>query len=489
MHKRYIVALFLTVTIIFTICNQSLADANSFQSGMTEYKKKQYEKAIEHYNAVLKDVPEHVEAPYYLGMCYFQLKNYEEAVKAFLVETENAPEKGETYYFLGVSFLNLDKVGKGIKMLKKADEKMPGNYDVKYYLGYAYYKDKEYKDALVLLTEVMEKVPAYKLSAAYYIALCHYESGDFESAKTSFNTVTKMNPQSNFAIDAKNYLQKMATPAAQSQKDWALLAKVTVTYDDNVLLEPDDSTTPASDKSDYKISFYGLGYTNIAGDLNASYVFYQSLYSDLSEYNIQGHFANLFFDTATKPVKYRLGITGQFFTLDKHNYLGEYGPFIKVGIEEGSRALTDIRYRYFVRDYIHNMDRDASNHSIRLLQYYFLNERKDYLNIGVEFESNNTKLSEYNYTERKFVANALFGVSKELKLKLTGELYVKDFSDSPAGGDDRSDDNIDLIAGIEYYTSEKSHVEATYRYSKNDSNDDYYDYSRNQYLLSYAIEF
>lgn len=97
-------------------------DEFSFYDGMVNYKRKEYDKALEKWNLLLPQKSDNDTLNYFIGVAYLAKGNLDEAIP-FLEKVTTQKESmflGDTFYYLGLSNIKSDNKEKAIEYFKKS---------------------------------------------------------------------------------------------------------------------------------------------------------------------------------------------------------------------------------------------------------------------------------------------------------------------------------------------------------------------------------
>lgn len=115
--------------IVLFFCFQASAQVEkSFDDGLIKFIDKDFDKAIDAFNEVIKLDPKNHEAHYYIGVCNIKLKFYKKSLINFDKAIELNPKYSKAYYNRGVARFYLSDNFSGCVDFKKAVEIDP-TYD------------------------------------------------------------------------------------------------------------------------------------------------------------------------------------------------------------------------------------------------------------------------------------------------------------------------------------------------------------------------
>jgi hypothetical protein len=275
-------------------------------------------------------------------------------------------------------------------------------------------------------------------------------------------------------------------------------------FDDRVTVnEDEEAATAASDVAGvFEIDAAYRLVNESDTRVEIGYDFYQSLYSDLSDFNWQQHTPSI---TAwTKALGgVKLGITYAYTNtqLGGSFYYGQHAvtPSLAANLSDDIQLI--VSYRYYDRNY-NSLDdaRDATGHQPNADVYmYFAENRKGFVQLGVGYTDEETKGLEYDYSG--FVGRAAvqfpidpFGLPGRLKLSYSYQMRDYDNPESlfpllpPVPGDPtREDDRQTIRALADVEIAEDLKLFADYRFQDRGSNLASADYNKN--VVTVGLEY
>jgi hypothetical protein len=296
-----------------------------------------------------------------------------------------------------------------------------------------------------------------------------------------------------------------AVPAAVADgksKDWSLDISAGVKFDDRVTIDEADASAASDVAAVIELDgAYKLVNENDTR-VEVGYEFYQSLYSDLSDFNWQEHNPSISAWTkAFGGVKlgisydYLHGILGGSFYYGQHTIAPSLSAYLSDDI------MVTLSYRYYDKDYTSLEDaRDATGHQPNADAYFYFSENKrGYLSFGAGYTNEDTTGPEYDYSG--FVGRAAiqvpiepFGMPGRLRLSYSYQMRDYDSPESlfpvlpPVPGDPTREDDrqtLRLLADAEIADNLKLY--ADYRFQDRGSNLPSADYNKN--VASLGLEY
>jgi len=215
--------------------DSTFKEISSFRIAKYYQETKNYPSAITEYEALLKDYPKSicaVEAQYQVAECYYNLKRYDEAIDNYKKFAEKYPEGSRSrtaLYKAGYVYqeaqrfqeaydqyqkvirqytdnytarISLDK----IKLLLASDSGINVTREDNLYMGLVLFYAQQYKDAREALSKAINGTDDLSEKAAYYIAQSYQNEGAFTSAQKEYESLIKLYPKSEYAIDSQYWL-------------------------------------------------------------------------------------------------------------------------------------------------------------------------------------------------------------------------------------------------------------------------------------------
>ncbi len=151
------------------------------------------EKAIEHYDEVIKLKPDDPEAYINRGAVYLKKDDFEKAIQDCTKAIELKPDYFEPYYNRGCAYCKKGDFEQAIQDCTKAIELKPNGPGAYINRGIAYRKKGDFEQAIQDYTKAIELKPddpgAYNSRGVAY-----YEKGDFEQAIQDYTKAIELKP-------------------------------------------------------------------------------------------------------------------------------------------------------------------------------------------------------------------------------------------------------------------------------------------------------
>ena len=379
---------------------EGLAEENSrswFLRGKVLSESGQYQKAVQAFQQAIQMEPASEEAYLHLGNSYFELGSYDAAADAFRHVLKINPSHSTALFYLGLSLTQQKKYAESIPYFEKAGA-----------------LDSDFKQL-----------------SLFYIGEAQSELGNLEEASETWRQAIKVNPSTDIARKTGVLVKKLTQ--GKSTKPWALSMSAGMEYDDNVTVSLQDLATG---EDDFAYIFEFSGEYNFLEtkkfELQAGYDLYQSLYHDLSEFDLQSHIFSL--GGSYKFEKFDADVFTSYnrATLGGKDFMELYSIAPQIGFFPSERWFALIGYSYEDSHFFTDPARDGKSHSVGMDHFVFFMQGKSYLLFSYRFEDKNTRGDEFTY-DGHF---ATLGVKTPLPIwnqkryvqRLTYRYFYKDYS-------------------------------------------------------------
>ncbi|MBI3784191.1 MAG: tetratricopeptide repeat protein [Deltaproteobacteria bacterium] len=425
-------------------------------------------------------------ARYYRGTVRGHLERYDDAIDDLRSVLKERPDLLTAALELGVTYFRAQRYDAALPWLEQARGDPLLSSRASLFIGLAQLRRQDPQAAEPQFLRAAES-EEFRLAGEFYLGVAAFRLGHEREAEAHFSAVLIHQPDSVMAREARQYLELLRGSGAAK---YSLGATLSMQYDSNVILAPSDEAEKnalgISRQGDGRFSVAAGGryapWRNDAFELWLGYQFFQSLYFDLTQYNLQEHQPQVDLVWHFKPVD--VGISGRY-----HFYLREADRFLQQGsgsawmrVAEGDFGRTEISYLvrrrdYFERDLAGGLD--ALNHAVDLRQFFYLRSSDRYLWLGYAFDRNGAehtagKMFAYDGNELQAGLGWTFpalDLSADLVYRFRHERY-----DSPSDGrrdhehgvgfvlNRRLTDHLAIIAA--YYGTFNDSTSTLYRYDR-----------------------
>ena len=408
--------------------------------------------------------------------------------------SEEAPQEvSEKLYYQGLlKFMDGNYKG-SLKFFNDALKISPDDPNLYYHICVSYMKMNEFQIALTPLKNAV-RLNSELHQARYELSVLYMKIGREGEAREGFKYIINTIPDTDLAISSKEYLDLIE--GKHRKRVLGINVRLGSQYDDNVIAWPSTTALPAeiSKRGDmvYLTNAIINGSKKLNGTISSGiiYSFYNTNYSELSQFNLQNHTGLLFVEYRYNPLSFRLQSDYNYAILNKEGYLMSTGISLIPTLTTRDYGATLLTLRYTGKDYIKepllkDYNRDAENYSIGIEQNY--SYQKGYLiRLEYKYTIENASGRDFSYNSHSLSGGLNHSISNFI-LDLSGgyeAFYYTNLNSIINFIKSRIDDNVSISLGISRNMGKEILLDLQYRYVSNMSNINLYEYSRNVYALT-----
>lgn len=200
------------------IKERELQSARLLSKAYSEYRKENFDLAIETFKKCIALNPNLADAYYFLGLIYMDYPDGEEikistAIDYFYKTIKINPKYTRAYYQLGFIYSKINQIALGISNHKKAIQTNSEYLDSHYELGFIYIELEDFSKALEHFEKIRQSDPNYNYSYYgnfyYGLGITYNGLNKYDLAIASLNkAITLQNPKD--SIDLSNYYCELA---------------------------------------------------------------------------------------------------------------------------------------------------------------------------------------------------------------------------------------------------------------------------------------
>lgn len=473
-----------------------------FDFGVFAFQDKDYLDAVENFQAALAFNPDNPLYHQYLGRTYTALERFEDAETHLGQAMALDPELPGLSHDVGMFKYKQADFEAAAKHLTEAAEASPDDVLILYYAGISLFKTEAYTRARDYFLRAAEKSNSIRPNGLYYAGVCAFKAGQFDDAVAHFEAV-KADPGAESLWDNADRWARYSKGAldrkSRARRPYRIFLKLGYRYDDNVKLEPDDREI-FSDEADSAIVAYLSGnydFLSRAGyKAGVGYNHYQIWHTSLSEYDLTASIANLYVSYYIRPVTLRFTYSPTYYWADGDSYLREHQLSPEIFWRINPKLTTRFQYTWSDNDYVDEDGQDGTTNALSAMLYYtILNGKGRVVSIwgGLGYEKNDADDDAEGYDRWTLQLGTALDLPWELKLQLVGKYQPREFD----GIDEALD--VDLVREDDKYIGSISlsrrifrdwmAVIAEYQYTRNISNVNDFEYSRNLVSVSLTATF
>jgi hypothetical protein len=316
--------------------------------------------------------------------------------------------------------------------------------------------------------------------------------GKLQEASETWRQTIEINPSTDIARKTGILVKKLTQK--KSEKPWSVSLRAGIEYDDNVTVSLQDL---ASGVDDYSSVFEFSGDYKFLKtkkfELQAGYDFYQSLYHELTEFNLQSHIFSLGGGYKINGVNTDVFTSYNRTTLGGEDFLESYSVAPQIGFFPSEKWYALIGYSYEDFEFFTDRSRDGESHSFGLDNFIFFMGGKSYILIGYRFEDRKTRDDQFTY-EGHF---ATLGIKTPLPIfdrkgsfNLSYRYFYKDYTNvTPSLNQERRDFRHTIHVGLSQPLCEWLALNLSYEFIDSVSNLRAIDFTENVASLSLSITF
>ena len=465
--------------------------------GLTKFYAGQYRDALALFNAAVQADPEDIEARYYRGVTAGRLSvvdptiNLDEAIGDLQTVVARQPDLQQAPLELGILLVRAERYTEALPWLQRAQAVDELSASASLFLALAQYRLTQYDAAQANFRRAAYQ-EEFRLPSRYYEGLIfYYHREDATQAEDAFRDVVRRDPDSEMGREAAEFLDQLGQP-----ERYELHAATGLEYDSNIVLAPSDESAQAfgvTDKSDGRavITLGGRYAPWLTPDVQLSlgYDFYQSLYFQDTNYDLQDHRPSAELTGRTAWARFGLLAQYDFDLLDGDSFLNQVAALPWVAVPEAGFGQTELFYRFRTQNYLDTRFQrlDADNNAVGIRQIVYLMGLDRFAWAGFRFDDSTAVRQgqdAFAYTGyRPEIGVGWTFPDFALSTELAYQFYYRDYATASGG---RHDDENDVQLSVVRRLNAWLLLRGAYLGTFNDSNQGTYSYDRS--IVSLALE-
>jgi len=485
----------------FAFCEAQEKKINpTLEKGIGQYKHENYDEALVTLKRAREEEPESTLAAYYLGLACKQLQNYADAVGPLTdAVTYNPKIKGALIELVDCLY-QLNKLDEAKRWITEAEAEGIRPAQVTFLKGLVLLKEGNTAGAIDSFKNAKELDKSMAQAANYQIGLANLKGNKLDEARKAFKEVVIVEPTSNMANYANEYINALSK-REEAMKPLKLTFGFAWQYDDNVVLQPADTTlvTGITDKADSREVYtaqaeYNKRFNEYVG-LKGQYLFYYAKQNDLGFYDMMSNTfvvqPSFYYKNSMLTIPTGVGLTNvnDKFYLASPSTAAVYNLMVN----SVNMAQAYLKYQYYGYNWgpsVPSEDRDGNELAGGLGWYYFFAKNKGFLNLRYGANRDWTAGSNWNYIGNRVTAAALVPVMDKLNWTVSGDIFFQGFTRTNTTASIYRKDQVYTISTLLAYKFYKdSEIQAQYTFVKDDSNMSIYSYNRNITSIGVEIKF
>ncbi len=467
--------------------------SEAFARGLEYFKRERYAEARREFTNAASAQPASAEAHFYLGLASSRLEDYAGAVAAIEQAIAIDPELPGGRVSLGIAHYKRGEYTAAAKELEQELANNPENGPAHLFLGLSYQRLGRFDDSIASFERAAKHDSSFEQLALYNIGLSHLETLQFLHARESLERSVAVDPNSDTADSARTLL-RVVDSEEKDQKPFSLSGRIGLEVENNVTVPELDASTGQSDVA---------GIFELAGALRVldepdyevelAYDFYQSVYADVTDANLQSHTFAIDGTRDAKGADVGLSYRFTYATLGGDDFLKLHNVFPTLGYSVLPNWYMIFGYNYQSKDFDIDSDRDANHHALAIDNFWFLRGGKTSVSLGYRLQKEDTDGSEFEYLGNlltaRFKTSASIG-GFDFDTTAFFQYQSRDYDNETASiGTKRDDDRYTVGLGFGKNLSRIIRARLNYQYFNSDSNLSDADYEDHTVTMSLGFDY
>lgn len=465
-------------------------EQTAFERGLALFRNGDLKNAQQAFEDSVQVTPDNAEAYFYLGLTCTRLHDYADAVSALEKAHTLDPALPGAQLNLAISYYKLKEYEPALTTLQQVLAKDPESGEANLFTGLALQGQEQFSESIPYLNQAILLDPDYAQMGLYYIGLARYRTGQRPLAREAL--------QQSVAIDPTSEIGKMAAELSAVQQEgkrpgkrWRMRAELGYEYNDNLTVEQTDTVSDEADHAAVVEVGGSLKLLEQPIEAEISYDFYQSLYTEYSQFNMQSHRAGISAGHDFESWNVSLGYDYTYIFLDSDEFMQTQSVMPSIGFSFAD-LYADLGYTLQVKDFLQDEDddRDALNHSGGVNLFLFSLKKIDMVQIGIRYEQEDAEDDELDYIGPVVTGSLRFTVPWGITVRPSYKYHLKSYDDMILDtGEKREDTKQTFALTISKKLPYGLKLQCGYKYIDSDSEYQPTDYTENTVFagLSYSL--
>ena len=472
----------------------------TLEKGIGQYRHENYDEALITLKKAKEEDSRSSLTSYYLGLTYKKLQDYREAIPNLQDAVSYSPKIKEAMPELIDCLYQSGDIEGAKARITEAEAEGIRPAQIAFMNGLVLLKDEKWEAAAGSFKNAKELDPSLGQSCNYQIGIAYLKGKKLSDAQKAFTEVVLINPDSNMANFANEYVDTIAK-REEAMRPLKFTFDAAWQYDDNVVLKPGETAVASSisDKGDSRQVYTASAeYSHMFSDnigLRGLYTLYYAKQSNLG-----------FYDTVVnnfiiQPTIYFLnGLltfpSGYSHTLvNDKAYLSRPMASVLYNSMAGENNMCQLSIKYQNNDYLwtpSSDDEDMSGNDLggAVGWYTFFANKKGFFNLHYGVNQNWTKGNNWEYFGNSAGAVLSIPVLNKFNLALSGDACFQNFANSHTDYHLYRKDAVYTLSALAAYKIFKDcELQMQYTYISDNSNISVYEYDRNIYSVGVEIKF
>jgi tetratricopeptide (TPR) repeat protein len=477
--------------LLLCLCPVALAEPTALSVGREALEAGRHGEAEAAFLDAIRVGPRSAEAHHLLGLARLGSGDAAGAVAALDESTALDPNLVGVWLSLGMARYETGDARGAEAALERAVAAQPRDASPHYFLGLSLQKLGRHRQAVEQFAKSAELDSSFEQLALLQIGVSQRELGEGEAATSALERAIEVDPESETAGHARSLLRTFESEDT-TRRRWSLYGLMGLEVDDNVSVPELDASSGDADVAgvfEAGGSFRFLEHRGLEAEVG--YDFYQSVYAEVTEANLQSHTFSLAGARELGSVDANLDYRFSASWLGGDGFLNVHQVYPSFGYAPLSRWYATAGYDFRDKDFRIDGGRDATQHAGVFRNFFLLGEGQT-LDLLYRIEDENARASEFDYLGqvvgvRLVTPVAPFGFA--LDLELGYRFDYRDYSNqTPSIGERREDKRHFADFVVERRLTDLLVARLTYQHFTSDSNLPSADYTSNIVNLVLGFE-
>jgi len=274
------------------LAGSARAEAN-LDHALTAFGAGRYEQAHAELTELTRRDPDSAEAHFYLGLTASRLDRPDESLASYKRAAAIDPDLPSLQTSLGISLYQAREMDEAASHLERATEQDPADASAHLFLGLVHQEQGRWTESIDDFEACLSADPDLASVAWFNIGRSQIALGDREEARAALEMALQLDSEGEMRETTLTMLGSLSESETRSQP-WWLNAGMGFEYDDELTVPEVDFVSNVADTAgvfDFSIGSVFPEWKGI--EFEAGYDFYQSVYSDVKELNLQTHSPHL----------------------------------------------------------------------------------------------------------------------------------------------------------------------------------------------------
>jgi len=475
---------------LITVCNAKQPVNVYFDMGYFAFQSNDFQKAENYFKQAIELNPKSPIGYHYLGKTCMKLEKYEQARAQLSKAFDLEPDLPDLKYDIALLDFQTQNYAESSKRFIELAASKPSDPEVAFLAGMSLFKQGKPSEALPYFLTA-KKNTSIQHRAEYYAGMCLYMNGEVQAAIEKFTFVQLYATDPELKGYAETWISKLKTVKQADPYSLDISLKYAYQFDDNFQLEPNKSDIFAEeDQWVQLVSFISAfdAYVTPHLMLGSGFDFSRNAPQALSGQDITTRTLRFYGN-----YQIRNALIGLEYCPPQSRYYSGDEPYMEFQEIRANLLYSLARDIHLKTGYFRSDDNDEEwyRNTYSLNLFYSLDKERGYCFGGGEYEDNVEDDPDDEYEIFQSMAGTSLKLPWDFNIGLITKLSRRNFKNIDSGyGFRRKDSKLEgylsLSRPIFYPYLE---MIAEYYYTRNDSNNVDFDYTRNVFSLAMKVSY